>query len=147
MKPVHWLVALIVLLMVIFIGKGMVEKISWQTKGGSKLEAVFRHPPPSESQSRLAEAHHYYDSGLAAYRAGNYKAAVENFSETLRLDPSVAEAYHGRALAWGNMRQESAASQDFITAARLYTQQNRMREVDAVQRDIEILKASSIKNP
>jgi tetratricopeptide (TPR) repeat protein len=142
MKPVHWLVLLIVLLMVFFIGKGMVEKISWQTKGGGKLEAVFRHPPPSESQSRIGEAHRYYDLGLAAYRAGNYKAAVENFTETLRLDSDAAEAYHGRALAWGNMRQENAASQDFVTAAALYKKQNRKEEIAVVLKDIETLKDS-----
>ena len=142
MKPVHWLALLIVLLMVIFVGKGMVEKISWQTKGGSKLEAVFRHPPPSESQSHLAEAHRSYDLGLAAYRAGNYKAAVESFSESVRLDPNAAEAYHGRALAWGNMHQESAASQDFVTAATLYQRQNRKDEIAQVRQDIATLQAS-----
>ena len=141
MKPAHWLALLIVVLMLILIGKGMVEKISWQTKDGSKLEAVFRHPPPNESQSRLTEAHRFYDQGLAAYRAGNYKAAVEDFSETVRLDPNAAEAYHGRALAWGNLRQENAAAQDFVTAATLYKQQNRTHEIAVVEQDIETLKA------
>jgi len=133
--------------MAIFIGKGMVDKISWQTKGGSKLEAVFRHPPPAQTDTHLSQAREYYNLGLAAYESGNYKAAVENFSQTLRLDPNAAEAYHGRALAWGNMHQESAASQDFVTAAAIYKRQNRMREIDAVQQDIRTLQAQTSQRP
>src|ERR1051325_7809558 len=56
------------------------------------------HPVSTKS----AEAQKYFDQGLAYLYAFNHQEGINSFKQALKLDPNLAMAYWGIALALGS---------------------------------------------
>jgi tetratricopeptide (TPR) repeat protein len=61
----------------------------------------------------------YWVRGIARYQMREYEAAIEDFSQIIRLAPENGVGYHGRARAREALGQGSAALADYDEAARL----------------------------
>lgn len=60
---------------------------------------------------RLAVA--YNNRGVAYRRKANYAQAIEDFNETIRLEPSNANAFNNRGVAYRNMGDLDRALADY----------------------------------
>ena len=49
---------------------------------------AFSYIPSEISPAEIVSSEEYFKQGLADYEAGDYKSAMENFSESLFLDPT-----------------------------------------------------------
>ncbi len=65
-------------------------------------------------QDELADA--FYWRASAYYNAGDYERAIDEFSETIRLQPDGASAYEARGNALLEAGYEDEAEQDYLTA-------------------------------
>ena len=52
------------------------------------------------------------DAGLRLLRSWDYEGAIRAFTEALRLDPGLAEAYENRALAYRRLGRDEEAEDD-----------------------------------
>ena len=59
------------------------------------------------------------EAGVSASSAGEYEKAVSSFSEAIRLDSRNADAYYGRAYAYGRIGEQDKAIADYDEAIRL----------------------------
>lgn len=55
---------------------------------------AFSYIPWEISPAEMVSSEEYFKQGLANYEAGKYKSAMENFSESLFLDPTSKQAKH-----------------------------------------------------
>jgi tetratricopeptide (TPR) repeat protein len=70
---------------------------------------IVATPTPSAAEN-LADD--YFLRGIDEWKAGNYKGAITNFTETIRLWPRSTRAYYGRAAAYDALGNHSQAAQD-----------------------------------
>ena len=61
----------------------------------------------------------YSRRGYAKAELGDYRGAIADYTEVIRLQPDVASAHYNRGLAKGKLGQHFAAIVDFDTAIRL----------------------------
>lgn len=54
----------------------------------------------SEEPPNPPDANTYYNRGLAWHQKGDYDKAIEDYTEAVRLDPTLAVAYYNRGLSW-----------------------------------------------
>ncbi|NES84491.1 MAG: tetratricopeptide repeat protein, partial [Moorea sp. SIO2B7] len=54
-----------------------------------------------------------YHRGLHRCQQGEYPLAIEDFSETIQLEPKFAEGYYNRGLAYGKVEEYQKAIQDY----------------------------------
>src|SRR5215212_6550752 len=66
-----------------------------------------------------ATAEELYRRGAARFSAGDLDGAIEDFTETLRLDPTHAAAYTNRGLARSDLGDQQGAIADATEALRL----------------------------
>jgi hypothetical protein len=64
-----------------------------------------------------------YQQGLTHLQRAEYDAAVASFTESIRLDPTRAPAYAGRALAYRSLEETPRALQD----------ENKVRELGGIE--------------
>lgn len=57
-----------------------------------------------------------YSQALAKSRAGEYKAAIVDFTQVININPKFAEAYYGRALAQFDLGNKQEAIADYTQA-------------------------------
>ena len=70
--------------------------------------------------SKSDKDYYYYQRGLAKKTIGNYKGAIADFGECIRLSPEEAAiAYYERGLAKEALGQREAAKSDFEKAKEL----------------------------
>jgi serine/threonine protein kinase len=67
--------------------------------------------------SKPADA--FYNSGLACYYDEQYDRAIENWEETIRLNPQSARAYYSRGVAYYQLGKSNKAELDFQKAKEL----------------------------
>ncbi len=58
----------------------------------------------------------YYNRGVAYGNLGEYRRAIEDYDEALRLDPDYAVAYNNRGSAYSNLGEYRRAIGDFARA-------------------------------
>jgi PEGA domain len=78
-------------------------QLSWVSTGGAQTVEPSQAPPPPASQTKpkarkpdkatLEEAKHAYSAGEMAYKAGDYKTAIQNFQDAQALLPSPHATY------------------------------------------------------
>lgn len=74
----------------------------------------------------------YYDQGNIFYKIGDYKGAIENFNQTLRLNPNDAKAYVNRGNARYEIAQHSGErDQEYKAALEDYNQALRLNPQDS----------------
>lgn len=88
--------------------KGLVySKINrWQ-------DAVVAHRTATEKDRKFALA--YYNLSVAERHLGDYDSALNNVSESIRLEPDFNEAYFQRAIVYRLMNKYDAALEDYYT--------------------------------
>ncbi len=69
------------------------------------------------SGKNLAVAHN--NRGNAYGSLGEYRRAIEDYDQTLRIDPGDADAYYNRGIAYGNLGEYRRAIEDYDQALRL----------------------------
>ena len=72
-------------------------------------------PPDGKS----AEANKALDRGLALRVKNDLDGAIAEYSEAIRLDPTIGIAFGGRAMAWAAKGEHQKAIVDFDEAIRL----------------------------
>ncbi len=80
------------------------------------LIAVLLLPSVAASADAAKEA---YEKGKACLEKHDYDAAIDAFTEAIRLDPENAEAYWNRALAYNTKDEKAKAGEDFARAKEL----------------------------
>lgn len=60
-----------------------------------------------------------YNAGAAANSRGDYKSAIEYFTQAIEINPGFSEAYAGRGTAYSRGGQENSACSDFDKAIEL----------------------------
>ena len=112
--------------------KGEVIGVSFMTLvGGQNLNFAIPSRyltellPESKPAKPLAEgnrsisAETYYTWGNTKYDLGDYKGAITDYTQAIRLKPDYAAAYYNRGLAKHDLGQHFAAIADYDSAIRL----------------------------
>ncbi len=68
----------------------------------------------------LLYAEAYYNRGIVHLNLGNEQAAIEDYTQAIRLDPNHADAYNSRANIYRQLGNKEEAIADFHQAADLY---------------------------
>ncbi len=100
-----------------------------------------------------AEAKHFYDRGRQKAEHGKYREAIDDFNHAIQINPSYAEAYYFRGIAYSRLREEQKAIADFQKAAELHQQrgktddyqkaQGKIRELNSLKRTLKLLDIDS----
>lgn len=81
--------------------------------------------PAAAAQTQTYSADDFLKSGRTALSAGNLQSAIQDFTEAINLQPTMADALAGRAEAFRLSENRTAYEADLVKAAELYTSQNR----------------------
>ena len=74
---------------------------------------------PLAQGNRSISAETYYTWGNTKYHLGDYKGAITDYTQAIRLNPDDADAYNNRGVAKHKLGQHLAAIADYDTAIRL----------------------------
>ncbi len=85
----------------------------------AKREASSRLVAGAATRGATDSASLRYEEGEAAYAAGKYQKAIEDFSEAVRLSPNWAEAHYALALSLTEMQKLKAAIEEFKRVLKL----------------------------
>ena len=112
--------------------KGEVIGVSFMTLvGGQNLnfaipsryltELLTKSKPaePLAQGNRSISAKTYFMWGNTKYYLGDYKGAITDYTQAIRLNPDYADAYYNRGIAKSNLGQHFAAIADYDIAIRL----------------------------
>lgn len=69
-----------------------------------------------EEEKAPQTAGEYYDRGNERFDNGDLDGAIADYSETIRLDPSIIEAWANRGSTWGRKDEHEKAKDDFDKA-------------------------------
>jgi serine/threonine protein kinase/Tfp pilus assembly protein PilF len=97
-----------------------------QTKRDTQVERVPQQPqqppqqqPQQKQQVPSREAEALLTRANQSQRAGDNRKAIEEYSDAIRLDPSLVNAYTGRGLSYYRTGDRDRAFDDYTTAIRL----------------------------
>jgi uncharacterized protein YjbI with pentapeptide repeats len=85
--------------------------------------------------------------GYGEWQKNNYKGAIEHFSQAIALDPQMANAYYGRAMARFRLQDDYGATVDAMKAEQLYKQQGNTQaalNANGFVKSIEISRKPSV---
>lgn len=106
------------------------------------------------AQSSVCEANNYYAKGIAYQKSEKYDSAISCFTEAIKLDSTMAEAWFQRALAYDRMGDPQAAKPDYAQSIAIKPTPvalNNMGQVAALEGDIvgsiEFYKAAIALDP
>ena len=74
---------------------------------------------PLAQGNRSISAETYFMWGYTKYSLGDYKGAITDYTQAIRLKPDYATAYYNRGVAKGDLGQHFAAIADYDIAIRL----------------------------
>jgi tetratricopeptide (TPR) repeat protein len=76
-----------------------------------------------ELRSQPDSANFFYQRGLSYEKLGNYNGAIDDYTEAIKKDSSVAKAYHKRGVLYLDSGAKQKAVDDLRKAALLYFEQ------------------------
>ncbi len=82
-----------------------------------------------------------YVGAVGTYRAGDYRRAIEQFTELLGQEPNCAEAFHNLGLAYANIGDNNKAVRSFLKAGEAYGQQDTKEGLEQIKQDLKKLKS------
>lgn len=74
---------------------------------------------PTQTLIVQRTAQDLFNQGLQKYKAGNFKEAIADFTEAIRLNPNVAEVYVARGNAFFDQGDKQAALKDYNRGLRI----------------------------
>lgn len=109
--------------------KNLREQTEKIRKENEALKAAYEKATTEKEQQRIqAEAKKNQDATMAldwfylgnyAYHKGQYESAIQDYTQTIYLDASYADAYTNRGASYDKLGQYENAVQDFTEAIRL----------------------------
>jgi tetratricopeptide (TPR) repeat protein len=95
-----------------------------QASGRQQIPAIYNQffgtaylgSRPSQSGNT---AQTYYERGMSLYNQSNYDAAIQEFTEAIRIDPNYALAYYNRGNSYRYKNDYDRAIADYTQAIRL----------------------------
>jgi tetratricopeptide (TPR) repeat protein len=79
----------------------------------SPVESSTPATSPTVSPTTEMSAKNFYDRGLDKSNKKDYKGAIEDFNEVLRLDPNFTIAYYNRGYARSELKDYKGAIEDY----------------------------------
>ena len=130
-----WVVIAAVLI-ILGVGGGAIATTTFHPLGKN---IPFTTPITDLSTPISGEARHQFNQGVWAYRERAYTRAIDCFTNVIRCDPTLAEAFHNRARAQANLAKKQDAAADFVTASDIYSRQGSREGIDWIKTDLDIL--------
>jgi tetratricopeptide (TPR) repeat protein len=125
MEKADFLTWLILIGTIAVIGVG---SMVYAYKGQGSVSVLFDEPLPLPASlpdsDRGTEAAVQFQEGKDAYQAGQYRKAIDYFTEAIQHETSLAQAYHNRGLAYANLLQDDDSVVNLLNASELYAQQD-----------------------
>lgn len=146
MEITNFIALSVIVAAVLGIGLGT---MTWAYYGKGSISVLFKEPvltsPELPATDDGKKAAVYFQQGIAAYQAGNYRKAKDKFSSAIQLISTLAEAYHNRGLAFANLRSDDEAVVNLIGASELYQQQGNKLGLDLLKQNLEALKQRKLE--
>lgn len=109
--------------------------------GAGSVSVLFQDPialplslPDSEAGTEAAVQ---FQQGYSVYQTGNYRKAIEYFTQAIQQVSTLAEAYHNRGLAYANLRQDDDSVVNLLSASELYGQQENTEKLAILKQNLE----------
>ncbi len=113
-------------------------------QGQGSLSVLFEEllslPDSLPDSERGTEAAVQFQEGYNAYKGGQYRQAVEYFTQAIDQESNFAQAYHNRGLAYANLRQDDDSVISLLVASELYNQQNNREGLLLVKQHLTAIK-------
>ncbi|MGI8933189.1 tetratricopeptide repeat protein [Leptolyngbya sp. BC1307] len=74
-------------------------------------------------------------------KAGDYRGAIEQFTQVVEQEPGCAEAWHNMGLAYANIGDNNKAVRSLLKASAAYDQQDTKAGIDRIKQELEVLKS------
>lgn len=118
-------------------------------QGKGSISVLFDQPlslPASlpDSQSGT-EASIQFQEGYNAYKQGQYRQAIDCFTQAIHQESSLAQAYHNRGLAYANLRQDDDSVVNLLSASEFYSQQDNKEALLLLKQHLEAIKARKLE--
>ena len=91
-------------------------------KNSQEFNYDFTFHQTAATHNFMTPAQRHHSQGMSLYGSGDYRRAIEEFSQTIELDPQYAEAYYIRGLSYANLGQYERAIEDYDKAIELEPQ-------------------------
>ena len=138
MDTANFLIVLIAIGAVAGIGIG---SMVWAYVGAGSRAVLFEEPISKGDLDLKNEALQSFEEGILEFKKRRYLAAIEHFTQAIQLNPTAAEIYHDRGLAFANLRRDDDATFNLVKASELYLERGDRDSVTIVKQNLEALKA------
>lgn len=91
------------------------------------------------------EATEYVKRGIAKIAIDDLKGALHDFTSAINESPEYAEAYYNRGLLHDYFDDTAAATEDLLTAKRLFEKQGNPKRLDDIEEKLQELGESGHK--
>lgn len=112
----------------------------WAYVGAGSVVVLFQDPISPSSQTSADDSAKAFQQGCLAYKAGQYRAAIEHFNQVIQLNATFAEAFHNRGLAFANLRRDDDATRNLLKASELYLERGDRSSMTVIKQNLEALK-------
>lgn len=118
------------------IGMGAIAAAYFWPTGKSVVFQSASAPTPALDDA----ARQRFQQGCEALQSGNYRRAIQAFSDVLNRDRNCAEAFHNLGLTFANLGDDQAALRNLLIASDLYDQQGDKTALDRLMQDLTTLR-------
>ena len=134
----NFLIWAIAVLAILGIGVGSIAITYFRPLGTA---IVFADPILSPSTALSPVSNEQFQRGCKAFQAGQFRLAIDAFSQVLESDPACAEALHNRGRGQANLGDNNLSVRDLLAAGERYDQQGSKAGVDQIKGDMERIAA------
>ena len=146
METTNFIALSVIIVAVLGIGVGT---MTWAYFGKGSVSVLFKEPilsvPEFPATDAGKKASVYFQQGIEAYQAGNYRQSKDKFTSAIQLISTLAEVYHNRGLAFANLRSDDDAVVNLISASELYQKQDNRIALDLIKQNLEALKQRKLE--
>ena len=114
----------------------MISAFRQPIKQAPFADTVIDQPSIPLTQSSLAT----FCAAVGTYKAGDYRKAIEQFTQVIDANPSCAEAWHNVGLAYANVGDNNKAVRSLLKAGDAYDQQDTKTGIDQIKQELKTLK-------